>query len=205
MPTTPKDAKGLLLSSIADPNPVLFLEHRWLHNVEDIVPIESHQVALGSANVARKGSDLTIVSSGYLTVEAIRAADYLQSIGIGADVIDLRTLSPLDWRTVIESVERTGRLLALDSAPLTGSLAEGLAGRVAKQAHRHLKSAPQVLAHPDAPEPTSYGLNMGFHVRAHDIARTAADLLEIEPKGLEDVLPIPNPHDVPGNWFKGPF
>jgi acetoin:2,6-dichlorophenolindophenol oxidoreductase subunit beta len=205
MPTTPADAKGLLLASIADPNPVLFLEHRWLHNIEDNVPVEDYQVPLGTANLVREGSDLTIVSSGYLTVEAIQAADYLQSIGIGTDVIDLRTLSPLDWRTLMESVEKTGRLLALDSAPLTGSLAEGLSGRVAKQAYKHLKSPPQVLAHADAPEPTSYGLNVGFHVRARDIARKAVELLGMQPRGLEDVLPIPNPHDVPGNWFQGPF
>ncbi len=205
MPTTPADAKGLLLSSISDPNPVVFLEHRWLHNIEDTVPIESYPVPLGTANMAREGSDLTIVSSGYLTVEAIQAADYLQSIGIGTDVIDLRTLNPLDWQTIMESVERTGRLLVLDSAPRFGSLAEGIAGRVATQAFKTLKSAPHVLAHPDAPEPTSYGLTRGFHVRAYDIAIAAAEFIGIKPDGLVDALPIPHPHDVPGNWFTGPF
>jgi len=205
MPTTPADAKGLLLASIDDPNPVVFLEHRWLHNVSDHVPTEAARVPLGHANLARVGQDVTIVSSGYLTVEAIQAADYLQSIDIGVDVIDLRTLNPLDWHTIMESVHRTGRLLTLDSAPITGSLAQGIAGRVATEAFTSLKSAPLVLAHADAPEPTSYGLSQGFHVRARDIAMAAVQLMGTRPDGLMDALPIPYPHDVPGNWFTGPF
>ena len=205
MPTTPADAKQLLLASIEDPNPVLFLEHRWLHNLTDHVPDHQEHAVIGQARIARKGGDITIVASGYLTLESIRAADYLATRGIACDVIDLRSLSPLDWSTIFDSVRKTGRLLAVDSGAFTGSIAGDIIARVASAMFAELNAAPVRLAQPDVPEPTSFGLTLGFHIRSGSIANCVLEMLGETGVAHHHELPDPVPHDVPGDWFKGPF
>jgi len=205
MPTTPADAKGLLLSSIFDPNPVVFLEHRWLHNTVGEVPEGDYRVPLGKAQVIRPGGDITLVAMSYMTVEAVHAADYLETQGISCEVIDLRTIKPLDWETVFDSVSRTGKLLALDSGFATGSVAGEIVARVAMDRFKALTAPPARLAMPDVPEPTSYGLTRGFYVRAVDIAVKVMEMMGRSAEGVRSALPEPDPHDVPGEWFKGPF
>lgn len=205
MPTTPEDAKGLLISSILDPNPVVFLEHRWLHNAVGEVPLGDFRLPLGKAKVVREGKDVTIVSMSYMTIEALHAADYLERQGVSCEVVDLRTIKPLDWQEVFKSVEKTGRLLALDSGFTTGSVAGEVVARVAMEKFSALHVAPARLAMPDVPEPTSVGLTKGFYIRAADIA---VQILSMMGKNADQVkvdLPEPAPHDVPGDWFKGPF
>jgi len=205
MPTTPADAKGLLLSSIFDPNPVVFLEHRWLHNTVGEVPEGDYRVPLGKAQVIRPGGDITLVAMSYMTVEAVHAADYLETQGISCEVIDLRTIKPLDWETVFDSVSRTGKLLALDSGFATGSVAGEIVARAAMDIFKALTAPPARLAMPDVPEPTSYGLTRGFYVRAVDIAVKVMEMMGRSAEGVRSALPEPDPHDVPGEWFKGPF
>jgi pyruvate/2-oxoglutarate/acetoin dehydrogenase E1 component len=205
MPTTPADAKGLLLASIFDPNPVVFLEHRWLHNTVGDVPDGDVRELLGKAHVIHAGRDVTLVSMSYMTIEAIHAADYLKTQGICCEVIDLRTIKPLDWQTVFDSVDRTGRLLALDSGFTTGCVAGEIIARVAMEKFDALKIPPARLAMPDVPEPTSYGLTSGFYVRAADIAVKVMEMMGRNTEGVRKALPEPQPHDVPGNWFEGPF
>jgi pyruvate dehydrogenase E1 component beta subunit len=205
MPTTPGDAKGLLLASIFDPNPVVFLEHRWLHNTEGEVPDGDFRIPLGQARKVRPGDDITIVSMSYMTVEALHAADYLETQGVSCELIDLRTIKPLDWKSVFDSVVKTGRLLALDSGFTTGSVAGEIVARVAMEMFNELKSAPARLAMPDVPEPTSPALTKGFYVRAADIASKAMEMLGQPSEDIRNSLPEPAPHDVPGEWFKGPF
>lgn len=205
MPTTPEDAKGLLLTSIFDPNPVVFLEHRWLHNMVGEIPEGDVRTPLGKARIVHTGKDITLVTMSYMTVEAIHAAEYLATQGITCDVIDLRTIKPLDWSTVYESVKRTGRLLALDSGFTTGSVAGEIVARVAMDKFVFLKEPPARLAMPDVPEPTSYALTQGFYVRAADIVMKVMAMMGRSVAGIRDALPEPTPHDVPGDWFKGPF
>lgn len=205
MPSTPADAKGLLLSSILDPNPVVFLEHRWLHNSIGEVPEGDFRLPIGKAKIARSGSDVTIVSMSYMTIEALHAADYLASQGISCEVVDLRTIKPLDWETVMQSVTKTGRLLAVDSGFTTGSVAGEVVARVAIDAFDKLRSSPTRLAMPDVPEPTSYALTKGFYVRAADITIKVMLMLGKNFDNVRTDLPEPFPHDVPGDWFKGPF
>lgn len=205
MPTTPGDAKGLLLSSILDPNPVVFLEHRWLHNAVGEVPSGDYRVPLGVAKIARDGSDVTIIAMSYMTIEALHAADYLAKQGISCEVIDLRTIKPLDWDAVLRSVQKTGRLLALDSGFTTGSVAGEVVARVAIDAFEYLKSPPARLAMPDVPEPTSPALTKNFYVRAADIAVQIMSMMGRDSSSVRGDLPEPTPHDVPGEWFKGPF
>ncbi len=205
MPTTPEDAKGLLLTSIFDPNPVIFLEHRWLHNTMGEIPDGDMRVPIGKAMIAKAGSDLTIVAMSYMTVEALHAANYLEQQGVSCEVIDLRTIKPLDWQTVMNSVCKTGRLLALDTGFTTGSVAGEIVARVAMEKFHSLKSAPARLAMPDVPEPTSHSLTKAFYVRAADVATQVMKMMGRKNEKVKFALPTPELHDVPGDWFKGPF
>lgn len=205
MPTTARDAKGLLLSAIFDPNPVVVLEHRWLHNASGEVPYGDFRLPIGKANVLRSGHDYTIVAMSYMSIEALRAADYLQTQGISCDVIDLATISPLDWPCVMASVHKTGRLLVLDTGFATGSVAGEIIARVAMDQFGDLRTAPQRIAMPDIPEPTSPALTRGFYPRAGTIAAKVMESMGRSSGPAVQALPEPMPHDVPGAWFSGPF
>ena len=205
MPTTPQDAKGLLLSSIFDPNPVIFLEHRWLHNAVGEVTDADIRIPLGEARIVEVGNDITIVAMSYMTVEAMQAADYLRKVGISCEVIDLRTIKPMDWLTIMNSVSKTGRIIALDSGFTTGSVAGEIIARVAIERFTELKTAPARLAMPDVPEPTSFALTKNFYIRAIDIVVKALEMMNKSTTQARQELIEPVPHDVPGTWFKGPF
>src|SRR5258708_5297087 len=114
MPATPADAKGLFIASVEDNNPVIFSDRRWLHNITGQVPKGHYTVPIGPARTARAGRDVTIVAASYMTLEALRAAELLQADSVEAEVIDLRTISPLDVGTILESVSRTRRLVIAD-------------------------------------------------------------------------------------------
>jgi pyruvate dehydrogenase E1 component beta subunit len=205
MPSTADDAKGLLLASIFDPDPVVFLEHRWLHNQRCEVPAGDHRVPIGRARRVREGDAVTIVAMSYTTIEAIHAADHLAAQGIHCDLIDLRSLKPIDWDMIAASVRRTGRLLALDTGVATGSIAGEIVARVAMEYWGALKAAPRRLAAPDAPEATSPALTRDYHVRAEHIAAAVGEMLgkPVQTRALVEARK--HPHDVPGDWFTGPF
>ncbi len=205
MPTTAADAKGLLLSSIMDPNPVVFLEHRWLHQMVGEVPEGDFRLPLGKAEVVRPGKDVTIVSLSYMTVEALHAVDFLQKQGVSAELIDLKTVNPIDWATIAQSVKKTGRLLALDTSNETCSVAGEVVARTSINQFSDLKQAPQRLALPDFPSPSSSALTKDYYHRAEHIVETVGRMLA-KPMDIAPILKErPNAHDVPGDWFKGPF
>lgn len=205
MPAFPDDAKGLLLSGIFDDNPVVFLEHRWLHSVEGVVPEGDYRVPIGKARRLTEGENLTIVSMSYMTIEALHAVEHMQSVGVACDLIDLRTVQPLDWQAVFDSVRRTGRLLALDTASAFGSIASEIVARVSMECFASLKHPPMRVAMPDYPVPTSPALSAGYYKRAEDIVDAVGRMLGKDLKA--DVLRQSRtaPPDVPGEWFKGPF
>jgi pyruvate dehydrogenase E1 component beta subunit len=205
MPTTPYDAKGLLLSCIADPNPTLFLEHRWLHGAEGFVPEEYYEIPIGEASVVRPGTDITIVSMAYQTIEALHALEALEKQGVSAELIDLRSVSPVDWKTVFASVEKTGRLLALDIASETCSLGSEIISKVARECFSKLKCPPALMALPDYPSPTSFALTKEFYAGADRIAERVGKMLGRNLESCVSELRREGPHDVPGMWFKGPF
>ena len=204
MPATAQDAKGLLLSSIFDDDPVIFLEHRWLHNLQGEVTEGDYRVPLGKAKVLRSGDRLTIVSMSYMTIEALHAVDYLTNQGVACELIDLRTVRPIDWETIQDSVNRTGRLLTLDTGNLTGSISAEISARIAKECWDCLEAPPERLASPDYPESTSVAMTRDYHVRATDIVKTIASMLGVEIEA-SSLYVAEQPHDVPGDWFKGPF
>ncbi len=203
MPATPHDAKGLLIASVEDNNPVLFLEHRWLHNLSDYVPTDPYRVPLGEARVATVGSDLTIVANSYMTIEAMHAAKALALEGINVEVIDLRTIKPLDKQAILSSVAKTGRLLVVDGGACEFGVSAEIVAMVTETAWSGLKCAPRRLAMPDCPVPTSPALSMDFYPRWGDIVKAAGDMLgrKIAVKPAQN----PVPHDVPDNSFTGPF
>jgi acetoin:2,6-dichlorophenolindophenol oxidoreductase subunit beta len=160
-PSTPSDAKALLKASIRDENPVIFLEHKRLYSIKEEVA-ETDQVAtLGQARVVREGGDLTIVSAMKGVHDALVAAEQLAADGIELEVIDLRTLRPLDRNTVRRSVERTNRLMVVEEGPRTGGWAAGLLGDLAEDALEHLDDVWR-LTTPDAPIPYSPPLEDAF-------------------------------------------
>jgi len=205
MPTMPDDAKGLLLSSIFDPNPVVFLEHRWLHNVSGQVPEGDHRTPLGTGRLIENGDDVTIVSLSYMTVEALHATEFLKGENIHCDLIDIRSVRPIDWELIFSSVKKTGRLIVLDTANPTCSVASEIIARVTMDCFNALKAAPKRITLPDTSSPTSPALTKSYHP---DAATVAAEIgrfmgLEFNAVQLKDLHPVP--HDVPGEWFKGPF
>ena len=202
LPTTPHDAKGLLIDSILDDDPVLFLEHRWLHNQKGFVPSGFYRKPIGYSEIMKEGADLTIVSLSYMTVEAIRAIPILEKSGISVEHIDLKCANPIDWPCILSSVEKTGRLLVLDTGVLTGSVAGEIIAKAATEVFHALKCAPQRITLPDIPTPTSFGLTKDFYPGAEDIVRCAGTMLG---KDIPYDFRNERPHDVPGDWFTGPF
>jgi pyruvate/2-oxoglutarate/acetoin dehydrogenase E1 component len=154
-PSSPAEAKGLLKASIRDDNPVVFLEHKRLYSVKGPAPASDQEVIpIGRAGIARPGEDLTIVSIGKGVPDALAAAEALAGLGISAEVVDLRSLRPLDLATVLGSVARTNRLLAVEEGPRTGGWAAGLVGAVAEEGLHDLDDA-WILATDETPIPYS--------------------------------------------------
>lgn len=154
-PSNAYDLKGLLIQSIRDNDPVIFCEHKNLYSHEVDVPVESYTIPFGEAAIAREGKDATIVTYGLMVHRSMDAAEKLAREGVEVEVIDLRTLSPIDWDTVIESVEKTGRLIAVDEAHPRCSIACDVSAFVAQHAFDALKSAPQMVTAPHSPVPFS--------------------------------------------------
>lgn len=205
MPTTAADAKGLLMSAIFDPNPVVFLEHRWLHEMSGEVPTGDFRLPLEEAQIMSPGDDVTIVSMSYMTVEALHALETLKSNGVKAELIDLKSVNPIDWNTIMASVKKTGRLLVCDTSNETMSVAGEIVARVSMNLFGELECAPRRLALPDVPSPTSHALTKTYYQRAEHIVESVGQMMGREIDALPMIAARTNPHDVPGQWFRGPF
>jgi acetoin:2,6-dichlorophenolindophenol oxidoreductase subunit beta len=201
MPATPADAKGLLISAIEDDNPVIYIEHRWLHNVEGPVPAGMAREPIGKARVVREGSDATIVGLSYMTLEGLRAAQYLQEDGISAEVVDLRSARPLDRETILSSIRKTGRLIMADTGWATAGLSAEILALASEHAFASLKAAPIRLTLPDCPLPSTPALADLCYPRANDIAAAVCRMLDKKFKPR----PLPALLDIPDASFTGPF
>ncbi|MBU1196529.1 MAG: alpha-ketoacid dehydrogenase subunit beta [Proteobacteria bacterium] len=206
MPTTPYDAKGLLVSAIRDDNPVIYIEHRWLHGIFGPVPEETYEVPIGKAKLVREGNDITIVSLSYMTLEAIKAAELLEKEGIHAEIIDLRSVKPIDENTIMTSVAKTGRLIVVDGTWKSLGVPSEIITLVTEKIFDSLKSAPKRITFPDFPTPTSPALAQHYYPRAIHIINAARKTMGLEEKTEEQMgITQNNPLDVPDQSFKGPF
>jgi len=162
MPGTPYDAKGLLISSIRDDNPVVFLEHKLLYGMEGEVPEEAYTIPLGQADIKREGQDVTVVATAQMVNLSLSAAERLSGDGISVEVVDPRTLSPLDEETILESVRKTHRLVIVhEEVKFAGSGAE-IAAMVAEKAFDYLDAPIIRVAAPFTPVPFSPTLEAEF-------------------------------------------
>ena len=177
-PSNAYDAKGLLIQSIRDDDPVIFAEHKMLYDVAGDVPEESYAIPFGEANIVREGGDVTIVAIGRMVAMAQAAADELASSGLQCEIVDPRTVSPLDTDTILESVENTGRLVVVDEANPRCSLATDIAATVAQDAFGSLRAPIQLVTGPHTPVPFADSLEDLFIPDAAKIAgavKTAVD------------------------------
>ena len=207
MPSNPEDAKQLLLNSIFDPNPVIFLEHRWLHNLSGKVSKNYKISKLGGPKVVKKGKDLTVLSSSLLTYEALKLAKLIKKFhNIDIEIIDLRVIKPLIEKNIEKSLQKTKKILFLESGHYTGSVSNDiLAKLIYKSNNRNFKS--YILSMPDVPVPTSYALTKNFYNDASKIYFKILKIFKIDnQKNAKILAEIHNKfHDIPGDWFEGPF
>ena len=177
LPTTPHDAKGLLIAAVHDPNPVLIIEHRWLLKQRGPVPGEPYVVPLGRGVVRRSGCDVTIVALSYMVPEALQAAEQLATEGCAAEVIDPRTLVPLDRDLILASLRRTGRLVIADHDPLAGGAAAEIAALAATEGFRFLRAPVRRVGLAPAPCPAAPALEHAFYPDAAAIAVAVRETL----------------------------
>jgi acetoin:2,6-dichlorophenolindophenol oxidoreductase subunit beta len=204
MPSNPYQAKGLLNAAISDNNPVLYLEHRWLHNTVSHVPQKFYKLSLDQPQILRNGKDITIVSMGYMTNETLIADKILRSHNIKSEIIDMCVMSPLNLEKVFKSIKKTRHLLVLDTSTSICSLSSEVLSQVFRNCFKYLKSKPELLALPHVPQPTSFGLTKNFYKDYTDIIKSVKNILKIkkEIKFKKNKIIF---HDVPDENFKGPF
>ena len=177
MPATPYDAKGLLKSAIRDDNPVMFIEHKMLYSVQGPVPQEEYLIPLGVADIKRPGKDVTVIAYSRMALVALEAAETLSKEGIDVEVIDPRTLKPLDMDTIVTSVKKTGRVVCVTEAYRTGSFAAEIASRIQEEAFDWLDTPVKVLGGADVPVPMSASLESVAVPRAVDIIKAVREAL----------------------------
>ena len=169
MPSTAYDAKGLMISAILDNNPVIFVDDRWLHNMESDVPEEVYTVPIGKGIVRKDGKDVTLAATSYMAVESLKAANELQKQGIDVEVIDLRTIKPMDKDILLESVKKTGRLVIADGTWKSFGVAAEIMAVVCENGAGLLKSSPVRVTLPDIPAPASAPLEEIYYPKASNI------------------------------------
>ena len=206
-PSTPHDVKGMLIASIEDDSPTVFIEHRWLYGLHGPVPEGHYTVPLSRSRLMREGQDVTLVGSSYSTLDAMKAAAILADDGIEADVIDLRTLSPRDDAPILESVKKTGRLVVCDQGQLSSGYAADVVAMVVERAFSSLKAPPARIALPDVPTPTTRALSNYYYPTPRHIVAAARKALGLayDADPFAGIAPEDKTLDVPDKAFTGPF
>ena len=181
MPTTPYDVKGLLISSIRDDNPVVFIEHKLLYKTKGDVPEEPYEIPLGKADIKRDGKDLTIVATSIMVQRSLQAAEELAKEGIDIEVVDPRTLRPLDTETIVNSVKKTGKVMIVHEAVKTGGFGGELAGVIAEsEAFGYLEAPIIRLAGREVPIPYNRNLEQKAVPQVEDIIEKARELATLK-------------------------
>lgn len=210
MPATSMDAKGMLIASFEDNNPIIFIEHRWLHNTTGAVPQKYYRTNLNSVQTLQKGSDITIVSTSYMVIESMRAAHILTSMGISAEIVDIRCLKPLDTTDIINSVIKTQRLLVADTGYESFGIASEVIAKTSMDPRIQLHCSPQSITLSDIPTTTSWAEAKDYYPTYLDITATVATMLKKPKKITQKILEEERakntiPSDIPDPTFTGPF
>ena len=178
-PATPADAKGLLISAIEDPNPVIYFEHKHLYRrIKDEVPDERYTVPFGEARIHREGDDITVVTWGAMVYTADEAAEKLAEEGVSVEILDLRTVVPWDKKAVLRSVEKTSKVLVLHEDTRTGGFGAEIAATITEEAFESLDAPVKRIAAPDTPVPFSPPLEKAFIPQVDDVLAGLKDLAE---------------------------
>lgn len=205
MPSTPYDVKGLLMESIADDNPVMFIEYRKLYDEQGHVPEAAYRIPIGEGIVRREGKDVTIVAISYMNVEAWRAEEALARAGIQVEIVDPRSLRPLDEGIILRSLEKTGRLVVADNAWPRCSVASEIAALAVERGFHHLKAPVRRVTLPDVPTPTSHVLEAAFYPGAVDIVKAACEVMGLDGRETDDVVASLQGSESATPTFVGPF
>lgn len=176
-PATARDAKGLFLAAVNDPDPVIYIDDRWLYEVEDEVPEGYYEIPIGKANILMEGEDVSIIAASFMVKEALRAAKEMREDGISCEVVDLRSLKPVDMETVNKSVKKTGRAIVAIAEWAFASVAASVAEAVYKENFRKLKEPVQMVTLPDCPAPASKVLEEEYYINIEDIKRVVKKIL----------------------------
>ena len=206
MPTTAGDAYHFMLDAIGDNNPVLFIEHRWLHHIKGEVDKKLASAGLVGAARLRQGNDITIAAFSHMSIDALKAAIALAKHGVESELLDMRCLTPLDVGAVEESLRKTGKLLVADCAPEMASMGHMLISKL-YQSNPRLQKPPRLLAYPNHPVPTSHFIANHYYPGAEEIAVAILEILDKRPL-IEQVkleLQTDLAKDQPDRSFVGPF
>jgi len=178
MPSTPYDAKGLMIAAVRDPNPVIFIDDRWLYQREEVVPENVYEVEIGKGIIRKSGRDVTLVAVSYMAHESEKAVQKLAAEGIDVEMIDLRTVKPLDRNILFESVCKTGRLVVADVTWQTCGLAAEVVALVTEHAFDCLKTAVRRVTIPDCPAPASAALEKAFYPDYETVVAAVRQVME---------------------------
>jgi acetoin:2,6-dichlorophenolindophenol oxidoreductase subunit beta len=176
-PSTPYDVKGLLISAVRDPNPVVFIDDRWLYSIIEEVPKHEYEIPIGKGIVRKTGSDVSIISFSYGMYESSKATDLLVAEGINVELIDLRSIKPFDKELVLQSVKKTGKLVIVDCSWKSGGFSAEIAAFVAENAFKYLKGPIMRVCLPDTPAPASKILEEEYYISYGEIIQAVKQIL----------------------------
>ncbi len=200
-PSNPDDAKGLLISSIEDNNPVIFFEHRWLHNTFGYVKNTYYKTPIGKAKKIKSGNDISIITYSYGVILALKSIKFIEKININAEIIDLRTLRPLDTKSILKSVKKTKRALIIDNGWTKFGVSSEIISVLYEDNDLKMKSRPVRIGFKDSPIPSSKELAKHCYPYCSDIVRSILKIL-----GKNKKINIREKFiDIPDNSFLGPF
>ena len=205
MPSSPHDAKGLLISAIEDDNPVIFIEHRWLHHLIDNVPKKKYSTPIGKSRIVRKGKDISLIAHSYMVIEALRCSDILEKEGISVEVIDIRSIRPLDSKTIIDSVSKTKRLVVADNGWIHYGVSAEIISIVVENIYDKLVCKPIRIGINDSPSPSTRALANYTYPRAYDLVDKLSGMMNLTLNLDLIKTDNPIPLDIPDPTFKGPF
>ena len=202
-PSTPSDAKGIMISSIEDLNPVLFFEHRWLHHIKGNVNSGYYKLKLGKSKILKKGKNLTVVTNSFTSLEATKAIELIKDLKLSIELIDLITIRPLDIETIVNSVKKTGKLLVVDNGWKTYGISAEILSTVAERVPNCMLYS-RIGTHENS-IPSSQSLAKFFYPTAYSISKEIFRILKINYTLLNKYFSNKYSSDQPDPSFTGPF